>query len=126
MRARIFTAEEADRMTPLLRRIVVSLRAHHRLIERRRAELVRAGPEAEAPPDLLALRAGFQRCIGELEALGCFVRDPAAGVVACYGELEGRIVYLTYEPGDPGFSRWHPLDKSYLDRQPIAGRLLVR
>jgi hypothetical protein len=57
--------------------------------------------------------------IRELEELGVALRDAERGIVEVFGELQGEIVFLTWIPGEPRFQSWHPLDTSYLLRQPI-------
>lgn len=128
MRGKIFTREEADRMIPLIRRIVVNARARHRLVLRKQDELLslRAGAgQEEARERILGitrrLRQQLKGYIGELEELGCFLRDAETGVIECYGELNCDIVYFTWMPGQETFQSWHPLDQSYVNRQPLPG-----
>lgn len=128
MRGKIFTRAEADQMIPLIRRIVVSGRARHRLILRKQDEILSlgSGPGHEvererALQQTRRLRDELKACISELEELGCFLRDAETGVVECYGELGGEIVYFTWMPGHSTFLAWHPLDQSYVNRQPLPG-----
>jgi len=128
MRGKIFTREHADRMIPLIKRIVVSARARHRLILRKQDELLAlgAGPGNEEARDSIVLvtrrlRSELKACIAELEELGCFLRDAETGVIECYGELDGDIVYFTWMPAQGCFQSWHPLDQSYVNRQPLPG-----
>lgn len=115
-------------MLPLIRRIVVNIRARHRLIQRKQDELLDApseGGEGSRRSQLLRvarrLRQELKDYIAELEALGCFLRDAEAGVVECYGDLGGEIVYFTWQAGHESFLYWHPLDQSYVNRQPLPG-----
>lgn len=127
MRGKIYAKADADRLLPLVRQIVRAVRARHRLVRRKQAELLRvAGATAKRDGDRLALvrvvqtlRREIASGIAELEALGCALRDADRGVVEVLGELRGEIVYLTWCPGEPSFANWHPLDTSYLARTPI-------
>lgn len=115
-------------MIPLIRRIVVNARARHRLILRKQDAILALGTgqghEAardQALRQTRRLRDELKACIAELEGLGCFLRDAETGVVECYGELDGDIVYFTWIPGQDAFQGWHPLDQSYVNRQPLPG-----
>ena len=91
-----------------------------------------SGSSIDAPDGFAGLRSGggdrddpvvqhYAALLAELEELGCFLRDAETGVVECYGELEGEIVYFTWMPGQGAFQCWHPLDQSYVNRQPLPG-----
>ncbi len=128
MRGKIFSRSEADRMIPLIRRIVVGARARHRLLQRKQEEIVTfaARNQDEVAREALLratrrLRDELKGCTRELEDLGCFLRDADAGIVECYGGLDGEIVYFTWQPGQDGFLTWHPLDQSWVNRQPLPG-----
>ena len=128
MRGKIFTRDEADRMIPLVRRIVVSARARHRLILRKQDEVLALGTgqghgaaRERTLQQTRRLREELKACILELEGLGCFLRDAETGVVECYGEFAGNVVYFTWFPGHDAFQGWHPLDQSYVNRQPLPG-----
>jgi len=114
LRGKIFTRTEADRMVPLIRRIVLNVRARDRLCERKRKELASLVGAAERRA---ALKSERRHLIGELERyeleledLGCIMRDRSLGLVECFGELEGEIVYFTLRPGEAAFGFWHSLD----------------
>jgi len=133
MRGKIFTLEEADLMIPLIRRIVVSARARHRLTLRKQDEILALSPgdghdpaRDRAVEQTRRLRDELKACISELEQLGCFLRDAESGVVECYGEFGGDIVYFTWMPGQESFQGWHPLDQSYVNRQPLPGAELPK
>ena len=113
MRGKIFTADEARRMVPLIRRIVRDVRARTRLIER--------GGLAAAPRE--SLEREVLECQAELESLGCALRDPQVGLVECYGELLGEIVFFRWQPGEEAFIHWRPLDSPPTVRRPLAERL---
>jgi len=118
MRGKIFSRQEADRMVPLLRRIVVSLRAREWLIQRKRRDLTTLEEGAGAARtrlrgELERLEEDLKGCHQELEALGCFLRDASLGIVECFGDLGGEIVYFQWRPGLLGFSFFHSLDSDH-------------
>ncbi len=117
------TIREADRMVPLLRRIVATARAHHRLIRRATAA---GAPSPKTPMtrhgiDLAFCRAEFDRCISELDRLGCVLLDHDLGLVCCRSEVEGHDAFITWRPGQPGFSEWYPVGETHDRRRPLAG-----
>ena len=68
MRGKIFTLEEADLMIPLVRRIVVSARARHRLTLRKQDEILALGAgEGHEATRLMALQQ-TRRLRDELKA----------------------------------------------------------
>ena len=126
MRGKIFSPTEASEMIPLIRRIIVNVRSRQRLANRKEDLARQVGEESPARRDELLqavrkLRQELKGYITELEQLGCFLRDPEAGIVECYGELEGEIVYFTWQPGHEAFLYWHRLDDPYVRRQPLPG-----
>ncbi len=113
-------------MIPLIRRIVVNVRARHRLATRKEdaARLLDEGAteQREALQQTARrLRHETKGYVAELEQIGCFLRDPEGGVVECYGDVDGEIVYLTWHPGHDDFLYWHPLDQSFINTQPLPG-----
>lgn len=127
MRGKIFERREADLILPLVRRIVVSLRARQRLVGRKESLLAATQDQDERrglEGTLRRLRAERDDCAKELEELGCVLRDPELGVVECYADVDGRIVYLTWLPGHDRFMFWHPLESSWVERQPLPAREL--
>lgn len=126
MRGKIFTRAEADQMVPLIRRIVVHVRARRRLVVRKR-RLVRdpghAGPSRAQLADVVSrLEDELATLRHELEGLGCILRDGDRGIVECYGELDSEIVYFSWRPGQPGFGHWHALDTSHTKAKPLPAR----
>ena len=114
LRGKIFTPEEADRMIPLVRRVVRGVRAARRQADR----LAHRRPVDAARHRVLAARVQSGR--NELEALGCTLRCETQGRVECYGDVEGLIVYLVWVPGAAGFDTWRSLDGAEADARPLV------
>ena len=70
---------------------------------------------------LSVLHRRCEDCAQELEALGAFLDDPEEGVVKFYGEMDSRIVYLTWKLGEPEVAFWHAIDGDFADRRPLDG-----
>jgi hypothetical protein len=118
----ILTVAGAERMLPLVRRIVLSARVHHRLIKR-----WTAGAAAPDSPDerkhgvgLRFLREEFEKSVAELEQLGCTLLDPATGLIACRSLIDGEPAFITWQPGQPGFTEWYRVNETPDRRKPIA------
>lgn len=104
-----FSAEQADRTLPLVRRIVRDLTEHHARwqdavtgFEYATVASVADAPDADAEryqADAQRLAREIEGFLAELDALGVECRDPARGLVAFPGEREGSPVYFTWEPG---------------------------
>jgi hypothetical protein len=129
--AKLFTPEEANRMLPLVRAIARDwLDLTESVIERReRISRLTAGrtidpndpygqelrqSEAELEKDLKQLRAYVE----ELRQLG--VEPKQGGMIDFPSLMDGRIVYLCWQPGEPEVLHWHELDAGYAGRQPLT------
>ncbi|HGY90002.1 MAG TPA: DUF2203 family protein [Planctomycetes bacterium] len=133
MKGKIFTQAEASRAIPYLKRIATDAIASMKLIQRHgraianlRADDVLSQEEREEAirqheAKIEILEARIEDCRKELEPLGCFLDDPERGIIKFYGEMDSRIVYFTWKPGEPRVAFWHPMEKTYSDRQPIDG-----
>jgi hypothetical protein len=125
-----FTAEQANRMLPLVGRIVADVVAGYR----RWQELVDAFELAAArsradEPDAEAVRlqreaqqaaAEVEGFLAELEALGVQCKSPDVGLVDFPAEHDGRTVYLCWRLGEPSVQYWHEVDAGFAGRRPLA------
>lgn len=117
MPRRIFTAEEANRTLPLVRRIVSDIQERYRAFQARRRG---AAPEdAAARDDLERMAEGIQDLQRELDGVGCFLKDYEKGLVDWYAEREGDIVYLCWMTGEDRLGWWHPLEGGFAERRPL-------
>ncbi|HVA24461.1 MAG TPA: DUF2203 domain-containing protein [Chloroflexota bacterium] len=62
---------------------------------------------------------GLNAGIGEIEELGCTVKDVDTGLVDFPGLRDGRIVNLCWRLGEPEVAYWHSLDTGFASRQPL-------
>ena len=122
MKGKIFTTDEANRMLPLVSRIADDLVATYADVNRalQAFEAEKALTEADpAREPLLRQRDRevadvldrFQNLIEEIEALGGTVKDYEAGMIDFYGDVDGEIVYLCWQRGEPQITHWHGLDE---------------
>jgi hypothetical protein len=136
---KLFTVEQANRMLPLVRRIVEDIvREHRRWQEKiRELELVAStagsvavnGQPAPAESsddrttalerDAMTIARDIDAFERELEQLGIVLKDRRLGLVDFPGELDGRRVWLCWRLGEPAVQYWHDLDAGYAGRQPV-------
>ena len=127
--SRLFTAEEANRTLPLVRRIVEDIVKQHRQWREKILELdlVASSARADEPNERAAQLEreaqslaheldGYQR---ELEELGIQLKDRRQGLVDFPSEMGGRRVLLCWRLGEPDVQFWHDEDAGYAGRQPL-------
>jgi hypothetical protein len=136
MESRIIALEDANRMLPLLRRIVSDIMTNWEKIIQKRTQLeclekgLDASGRGQAPKDvgkrietlkfeLNYLIDKINNYIREVEDLGCFVEEFKRGVVNFPSLYNGRKVFLCWKPDDPQVAHWHELDETFNDRTPI-------
>jgi hypothetical protein len=124
-----YTAEQANRALPLVRRIVDDLVACYEEWQDAvsRFEYATSRSRAEAPdPDAERLQrdvhtlaekiAGF---VAELDELGVECRAFDTGLVDFPGELAGKPVYFCWMKGEPAVAHWHEVEAGFGGRQPL-------
>lgn len=130
----LFTVDQANRMLPLVRRIVDDLVREHRLRSEKLVELDLLGSGAIADlPDARATALereiqsltkeidGFER---ELRALGILLKDPRMGLIDFPANLDGRRVLLCWHLGEPSVQYWHDENTGFAGRQPLSPTLV--
>jgi len=127
---RTFTAEQANRMLPLVGRIVRDVVAGYRRWQDLVSafELAAARSRADDPdPDAVLLQreaqlaaAEIEGFLAELDALGVQCKSPDVGLVDFPTEHDGRTVYLCWRLGEPSVQYWHEVDAGYAGRRPLT------
>ena len=122
-----YTAAQANRTLPLVRRIVADLVAHYRHWEDavRQVDLTShqsLDESAEAvrwQRETQRLAAEVDGCVNELAELGIAVRGVDAGLVDFPGTLNGRDVYFCWMLGESAVTHGHEYDAGFSARQPV-------
>jgi hypothetical protein len=130
---RLYTPEEADRLVPRLEEAFATIARHRETLRGLVGDLERLGVDlaARVPPEVLA-RPGvgaqvaralvehraIRKVIEDLEDLGVEVKS-IDGLCDVRSRHDGRIVYLCWRRGEPGFLFWHELDAGFKGRQRI-------
>ncbi|MGQ0767540.1 MAG: DUF2203 domain-containing protein [Gemmatimonadota bacterium] len=124
-----FSVDDANRMLPLVSRIVRDIMDHyrdwHRTVEA--FELAngrtRTDDSLESAGTLQgraqALAREIQGFLGELTSLGVEFKGFEQGLVDFPGAADGRSINLCWRYGEPAVAFWHEIDAGYDSRQPI-------
>jgi hypothetical protein len=122
---RFFTLDEANRMLPLIRRIVEELGAAARLYERTQNRLNLKGPAALAEGDRRVADAELsdhadrlEACLQELRTLGVEFKG-WDGLVDFPAWVDGREVEYCWKAGEPRVEHWHEIYAGYSNRKPL-------
>jgi hypothetical protein len=122
---RFFTLEEANRMLPLIRRVVEDLGAAARLYERTQNRLNLLGDAALPDGDRRIAEAEvsdyadrLEDCLHELRKLGVEVKG-WEGLVDFPAWVEGREIEYCWKVGEPRVEHWHEIYAGYNNRKPL-------
>jgi len=131
---RSFSVDEANRMLPLVKRIVSdAVRDYWRWQDTVREFEVAALRSSPRQPDEAAeqLQAKATRLaeeidgyLGELQKLGVLFKGFDTGLVDFPGEIDGRPVLLCWRLGEESVQYWHEESAGFIGRQPLP-ELLV-
>ena len=126
-----FTVDEANRMLPLVRRIVSdAVRDYWRWQDKVREFEVAALRSSPDQPDEIAeqlqsevtrLAEEIDGYLGELAELGVLFKGFDTGLVDFPGEVEGRPVLLCWQLGEEDVKFWHEEEAGFIGRQPLPG-----
>jgi hypothetical protein len=127
---RTFTVDEANRMLPLVRRIVRDIVDGHRAwVHAVRAyEAAATWARPDAPTDTLGkLESDVRRIAGEIDAFLGELRDLGVefkgfdlGLVDFPGERDGRAVCLCWKLDEDEVMFWHETSDGFAGRQPLV------
>jgi hypothetical protein len=126
-----FTVDEANRMLPLVRRIVSdAVRDYWRWQDKVRDFEVAALRSSPDQPDEAAERLQGEATrlaeeidgyLGELAELGVLFKGFDTGLVDFPGEVEGRPVLLCWQLAEEDVKFWHEENAGFIGRQPLPG-----
>lgn len=132
-----FTVKQVNARIPFLSRVVADLVGHWRQREHIRMQLGRFRRELpgsgsrELTETIQRLEEEDQRLTaalhdleGEINQIGGIVKDPGRGLVDFISRHEiskhaGRLLYLSWMPGEPEVSYWHRIEDDASDRRPL-------
>ena len=124
-----FTVASANRMLPLVRRIVSdAVRDYLRWQETVRQFEIASLKSSADRPDATAealqreaeqLARDIEGYIAEATELGVMVKGLDTGLVDFPGEIDGRPVLLCWQLGEDKVRYWHEEDAGFAGRQPL-------
>lgn len=129
--ARLYSPADADALVPHLEAAFTAIARHRSELNALMIELETHGvdlgeevsPEQLARPEVnglvtraLAEHGAIRTSLDALEHLGVEVKA-IDGLCDVRSRHEGRIVYLCWRRGEPGFHHWHELDAGFAGRQ---------
>jgi hypothetical protein len=128
----LFTIEQANAMLPLVRAITADLVERFEQVADRRQRLNRlvAGRDLDTgdpyTDELVQIQDELDKDVRELESymaelrdLGVELKSPSEGLVDFPSRLDGELVYLCWQLGEPEVMYWHPRDGGFAGRQPL-------
>jgi len=134
--AKTFSVEQADRLLPSIEAILREM-DHRSLRLREVLELIVdaeeywgdriTDPEVEGREKYGALlkerddlQSSLHQDIERITALGAILKDYQQGLIDFYGHVEGALVFLCWQRGEPAVKFYHPLESGFAGRRPIA------
>jgi hypothetical protein len=125
MERRSFTVEQANRMLPLVRRIVEDVVVTHGSWQQAVGQFEMASSAAAA--DAEAFQRETERLaheidgyLRELAALGVEFKGFDQGLIDFPSEVDGRPIYLCWKLGEPTVAHWHEIDAGFAGRKLLA------
>ncbi len=128
---KVFTPEEANALIPRLEVLVRGLQVEADTLRARIRELARRDDSAiagmplanliERYPELKENAARMAELAGQVEGLGCFLKDIDQGLVDFPYEIEDDVVFLCWQSGERQIIAWHTIDSGFSGRRPLPG-----
>lgn len=125
MRARYYTAEEANALLPTLRPIVAGmLQARQRVVEAQpdlwpMLEKAVGNGGSQKAGAVLADFEAIQKAVKAIEGYGLQLKDLNTGLIDFLSQRNGREVWLCWRFDEPSVAHWHELDSGFAGRQPL-------
>jgi hypothetical protein len=127
---KLFSTADADELVPTLEVLIRDLQVQARALRERIRELVHADNRLETKrvheivelhPELRPVSNRMSEIAGQIEELGCFLKDIDQGLVDFPCEVGNEIVFLCWQFGETRVIAWHPIEGGFGDRKPIPG-----
>jgi hypothetical protein len=127
---KLFSTADADELVPTLEVLIRDLQVQARALRERIRELVRDDDRLETKrvheiielhPELRPVSNRMGEIAGQIEEMGCFLKDIDQGLVDFPCEVGNEIVFLCWQFGESRVIAWHPIEGGFGDRKPIPG-----
>ena len=139
--ASVFTLEAVNALIPRLKSLMAAQLERRTEIEER---LGRLASLLGGVPNVIAIEEGdspevrtlkrdlgervekYQSAWHEIEEMGAVLKDPRAGLVDFYGQVDGKFVWLCWRYGEDAVTHYHGLDEGFAGRKPIESTMRQR
>lgn len=136
---KLFSAEEANELIPRLELLVRELQIHAASLRNRVYELALVDERLLAMniedavvrhPELRPLASRMAEIAGEIDEMGCFLKDIDQGLVDFPFLADGPgtdpedpegVAFLCWQFGEQSVIAWHPIDDGFSGRRPLPG-----
>ncbi len=125
---KLFSQQEANELVPRLELLMRELQMHANQLREKVTDLARHDSELaemglqdiiDRHPQLKAITTRMADLAGQIESVGCFLKDIDQGLIDFPGEVEGEVVFLCWQFGEPRLLAWHSLDGGFGSRRPL-------
>jgi hypothetical protein len=128
---RYFSVDQAAGLLPRLTELIGTLRQLRDQAVVKRARIERLWGRLDSGERVLSEIGEEQRVLdglskrlvaiaGEIESIGCVLRDLDLGLVDFPFRARGGAVFLCWKIGEPAILFWHGTDEGFAGRKPIA------
>jgi len=127
---KLFSQQEANELVPRLELLMRDLQVNANELRRQVTDLAHSDSELDGMglqdiidrhPELKELTSRMAELAGQIESFGCFLKDIEQGLVDFPGEVDGELVFLCWQFGEPRVLAWHGLESGFSSRQPLKG-----
>jgi hypothetical protein len=114
-----FTLDEANRTLPLVKRIAGDIvKSQQRIADLEAA--IESGSKNASQSELNQAMERFQSFLGELQRIGCHLKDHKIGLIDFICRYQGRDICLCWKLGEDHIEYWHETTTGLAGRQPIS------
>jgi hypothetical protein len=125
MERKHYTVEQANMALPEIRKVVGTIQDRMSWLQGHRPEIRYLVQEFKIPfdapvaPDYLTHLLELRDALGEVDTLGCQIKDIRMGLVDFPSRLFGKEVLLCWRVGEDAVEFYHDLESGYSGRRPI-------
>ena len=126
---RYFTVEEANALLPVVKPVLLELRAVAERLTLIREELAKVSPAGrlngqanrivQLETEAIEVAQEAEALLRRLYGMGVEVKDPATGLIDFRSRRGGQEVYLCWRLGEGTIAWWHHLEDGVRGRRPL-------
>jgi hypothetical protein len=125
---KLFSADEANSLIPRLEVLIRDLQDNAGSLRESIQEFaatddkiasMRLQEIVELHPELKGSASRMAEVVGEIEELGCFLKDIDLGLIDFASEMGDEVVFLCWQYGERQILAWHSTDSGFSQRRPL-------